>query len=102
LGISLSNSLLQNALKYHLRKASIPSEIIEAIREDVGTLTQLTGKLHKRALWAYENSMHAVFVWILLTAGMSFVCQFFIEEKPLPGHAPPKPVSSRRRENAEE
>ncbi|WFD41808.1 hypothetical protein MPSI1_000444 [Malassezia psittaci] len=99
LGISLSNTLLQNSLKYNLRNRHVPAEIAEKVRDNVGFLHQLTGKLHKHAVNAYQDSMHAVFVWIAVTGFLAFVCLFFIEEKPLPGH---QPVARPRRDNAEE
>ena len=99
LGISLSSTLLQNSLVHYLRKEKIPSEIAGGILDDVGMLHQLTGKLHKHAVRAYEKSMHIVFLWILLTGALALLCLVFIEEKPLPGHAPPP---SQRRDNAEE
>ncbi|KAI3627093.1 hypothetical protein GLX27_001239 [Malassezia furfur] len=99
LGISLSNTLLQNSLKANLRYRHVPSEIAEQIRDNVGFLHQLTGKLHKHAVQAYQDSMHAVFVWIALTGFLAFVCLFFIEEKPLPGH---QPAARPQRDNAED
>lgn len=99
LGISLSNTLLQNSLSHYLRKQHIPSEIAESIRADVGTLGKLTGKLGKHAVRAYDQAMHTVFLWILFTAVAAFLCLVFIEEKPLPGHAP---ATNDNRENSEQ
>lgn len=99
LGISLSNTLLQNSLKANLRYRHVPAEIAEQIRENVSMLHQLTGKLHSHAVQAYQDSMRAVFIWIALTGFLAFVCLFFIEEKPLPGH---QPAASAQRDNAED
>ena len=97
LGISLSNTILQNGLSYFFRSARIPEEIAEGIRQNVSMIGKLHGKLYERVVHAYDNAMHVVFLWILLTAVAAMVCLYFIDEKPLPGHAP-KP----RRDNAEE
>lgn len=98
LGISLSNTLLQNSLKNNLIRRKVPAEVAAQIRDNVSILHQLTGKVHKHAVRAYEDSMHTVFIWIALCGLLSFVSMLFIEEKPLPGYQP-APIE---RDNTEE
>ena len=99
LGISLSNTLLQNMLKYHLRREGIPKKLATSIRMDVATLRELSGPLQERAIAAYQYSMRAVFVLITVFGLLAFLSLFPIEEKPLPGH---KPASDERRDAAED
>lgn len=88
LGISLSNALLQNALRRALYAAGLPPSVAEAIRSDAHVLRELTGPTLDAALGAYNHAMGQVFLFTTVCGVLAYLCLVPIEEKPLPGHQP--------------
>ncbi len=70
-----------------LEKTDIPHKVIQAIRQDVSTIKELSKPLRLAAIGAYEQSMHTVFLAIAGAGLLAFVALFFIEEKDLPGRS---------------
>ncbi|PWY98492.1 MFS general substrate transporter [Testicularia cyperi] len=99
LGISLSGAILQNSLQKNLEKTDIPHHIIKLIRQDSKVIRQLAKPLRIAAIGAYEQSMHTVFIAIAAAGLCAFVALFFIEERDLPGKAPPAPAARNQRAN---
>ncbi|CEQ38765.1 SPOSA6832_00235 [Sporobolomyces salmonicolor] len=88
LGISLSTSILQNSLAKqlpHFIKGKHAAEIISRIRTDVGYIRELPYEVRMDAIFAYQNAMRLVFIFITASASLALLAIFGIGQHDLPG-----------------
>ncbi|GAA5901937.1 hypothetical protein JCM5296_006307 [Sporobolomyces johnsonii] len=88
LGISLSTSILQNSLARqlpHFIKGKHAAEIISRIRTDVGYIRELPYEVRMDAIFAYQNAMRLVFIFVTASASLALVAIFGIGQHDLPG-----------------
>lgn len=84
LGVSFSSALLQASLDGYLGASSLPADIADLVRKNTGVIKNLPAAQREIAVNGYAYSLHRVFIFNAILAGLTVLALAAIDNVDMP------------------